>query len=84
MPAKKAAEARPENLQEAFLQYVVRQQAPVTVFLTNGVKLSGVLTFADETAFTLSRDGITQLVYKHAVATVMPGDAVGVHEILAD
>ena len=70
------------NLQEAFLAYVVKQQAPVTVFLTNGVKLSGVLTYADETAITLSRDGVTQLVYKHAIATVMPADAVGSHEIL--
>jgi host factor-I protein len=72
----------PANVQEAFLIYVVKQQAPVTVFLTNGVKLSGVLTFADETAITLSRDGVTQLVYKHAVATIMPADAVGIHEIL--
>lgn len=72
----------PSNLQETFLVYVVKQQSPVTVFLTNGVKLSGVLTFADETAFTLSRDGVTQLVYKHAVATVMPADAVSIHEIL--
>jgi host factor-I protein len=70
------------NLQEAFLAYVVKQQAPVTVFLTNGVKLSGTLTFVDESAFTLSRDGVTQLVYMHAVATVMPADAVSIHDIL--
>lgn len=70
------------NLQETFLTYVIKQQAPVTVFLTNGVKLSGVLTYADEGAITLSRDGVTQLVYKHAVATIMPADAVGIHEIL--
>lgn len=74
--------AVPQNLQESFLVYVIKQQAPVTVFLTNGVKLSGVLTYADETAITLSRDGVTQLVYKHAVATIMPADAVGIHEIL--
>ncbi len=71
-----------ENLQDAFLNYVVKSQSPVTVFLTNGVKLSGVLTFADAGAFTLSRDGVTQLVYQHAVATVMPADAMSIHEIL--
>jgi RNA chaperone Hfq len=48
---------------------------PVTMFLTNGVKLSGAIMKNDAQALTLTRDGNTQLVYKHAIATIMPQDA---------
>jgi len=48
---------------------------PVTMFLTNGVKLSGAIMKNDPQSLTLTRDGNTQLVYKHAIATIMPQDA---------
>lgn len=71
-----------KNLQEAFLAHLAKGHAPVTVFLTNGVKLSGTLTYADKDAVTLSRDGVTQLIFKHAIATVMPADAFTVFDLM--
>ena len=62
------------SLQEAFLVYVVKQQAPVTVFLTNGVKLGGVITKQDKDSLILSRAGNSQMVYKHAIATILPNN----------
>ena len=48
----------------------------VTVFLVNGVKLQGIITSFDNEVLLLRRDGHTQLIYKHAVSTIMPGEAV--------
>jgi host factor-I protein len=76
--------AMPGNMQDAFLAHLVKGHAPVTVFLTNGVKLSGSLSFADEHCMTLTRDGVTQLIFKHAVATVMPQDAFSIYDLLGD
>lgn len=45
---------------------------PVTVFLTNGVKLSGVITDVDEAGVTLTRDNSSQDIFYHAIATLMP------------
>lgn len=70
------------SLQQAFLQHLVKGHAPVTVFLTNGVKLSGTMTWADDACLTLARDGITQLVMVHAIATVMPQDAFSVYDLM--
>ena len=50
-----------------------RAKTPVTVFLVNGVKLQGIITWFDNFSVLLRRDGHTQLVYKHAISTVMPG-----------
>lgn len=77
-----AAKGTPKNLQEAFLAHLAKGHAPVTVFLTNGVKLSGSITFVDEEALTLARDGVTQLILKHAIATVMPQDAFSIYDIM--
>lgn len=62
------------NVQDVFLNHVREGRQPITIFLTNGVKLQGRLTWFDNICLTLTRDGITQLVYKHAISTVMPGD----------
>ncbi len=64
---------RPHNLQETFLNHVRKGRVPVTVFLVNGVKLQGVVTWFDAFCILLRRDGHSQLIYKHAVSTVMPG-----------
>jgi len=74
--------AKKEDLQGAFLAHLSKGHAPVTVFLTNGVKLSGNLTYVDEAALALSRDGVTQLIFKHAVATVMPQDAFSIFDLM--
>ncbi|NWG71716.1 MAG: RNA chaperone Hfq [Parvularculaceae bacterium] len=65
-----------QNLQDTFLNHVRKQKVPVTIFLVNGVKLQGVVTWFDNFCVLLKRDGQVQLVYKHAVSTVMPSQAV--------
>lgn len=67
MPAKQA------NLQDAFLNLLRKNKIPVTMFLVKGVKLQGVVTWFDNFSILLRRDGQTQLVYKHAISTIMPG-----------
>ena len=61
-----------QNLQDAFLNHVRKAKMPVTIFLINGVKLQGVITWFDNFCVLLRRDGQSQLVYKHAISTVMP------------
>ena len=61
-----------QNLQDAFLNHVRKQKISVTVFLINGVKLQGVITWFDNFCILLRRDGQSQLVYKHAISTIMP------------
>jgi host factor-I protein len=63
---------RANNLQDAFLNTVRKTRTPVTMFLVNGVKLQGVITWYDNFCVLLRRDGLSQLVYKHAISTVMP------------
>ena len=74
---KKAAEAplpaKQANLQDAFLNLLRKEKMPVTMFLVKGVKLQGVVTWFDNFSILLRRDGQTQLVYKHAISTIMPG-----------
>ena len=65
-----------QNLQDAFLNHVRKNKIPVTTFLVNGVKLQGVITWFDNFCVLLRRDGQSQLVYKHAISTIMPGSPV--------
>ena len=60
------------NLQDSFLNSVRKTRNPVTLFLVNGVKLQGVITWFDNFSVLLRREGAVQLVYKHAISTVMP------------
>jgi len=64
------------NLQDVFLNAVRKQKIPVTMFLVNGVKLQGAITWFDNFSVLLRRDGHSQLVYKHAISTVMPAAPV--------
>ena len=66
------------NVQEDFLNDIRKKEIAVTVFLINGVKLQGVITWFDESSLLLRRDGHTQLIYKHAVSTIMPSAAVDI------
>ncbi len=63
---------RTQNLQDLFLNSVRKSNNPLTIFLINGVKLTGVVTSFDNFCVLLRRDGQAQLVYKHAISTVMP------------
>ena len=65
-----------QNLQDAFLNHVRKAKVPVTIFLINGVKLQGVITWFDNFCVLLRRDGQSQLVYKHAISTIMPGQPI--------
>lgn len=67
------ANDKSQNVQDVFLNHVRKNKTPVTVFLVNGVKLQGIITWFDNFSVLLRRDGHTQLVYKHAISTVMPG-----------
>ncbi len=65
-----------QNLQDVFLNHVRKEKVPVTIFLVNGVKLQGVVTWFDNFCVLLKRDTQSQLVYKHAISTVMPGQNI--------
>lgn len=71
MPSDKS-----QNLQDVFLNHVRKVKMPVTIFLVNGVKLQGVITWFDNFCVLLRRDNHSQLVYKHAISTVMPGQPI--------
>ncbi|WP_414902899.1 RNA chaperone Hfq [Sphingomonas flavalba] len=60
------------NLQDIFLNSLRKSKTPVTMFLVKGVKLQGIITWFDNFSVLLRRDGNAQLVYKHAISTVMP------------
>ncbi|MBU6418440.1 MAG: RNA chaperone Hfq [Proteobacteria bacterium] len=74
------ANEKSQNVQDVFLNHVRKSKTPVTVFLVNGVKLQGVITWFDNFSVLLRRDGHTQLVYKHAISTVMPGAPIMLFE----
>lgn len=67
---------KPVNVQDVFLNHVRKNKTAVTVFLVNGVKLQGVVTWFDSFSMLLRRDGHSQLIYKHAISTVMPQGAI--------
>jgi len=66
--------ARSLSLQDHFLNSVRRAKLPVTIFLVKGVKLQGVITWFDAFSLLLRREGTSQLIYKHAISTVMPAE----------
>ena len=74
------AAERTQNLQDTFLNYVRKHTIPLTIFLVNGVKLQGVVTWFDNFSLLLRRDGHSQLVYKHAISTIMPGAPIQMFE----
>ena len=73
---KKMAAERAQSLQDTFLNHVRKNKTPLTIFLINGVKLQGIVTWFDNFCVLLRRDGHSQLVYKHAISTIMPGAPV--------
>lgn len=74
------AQEKPQNLQDTFLNHVRKTKVPVTVFLVNGVKLQGIITWFDNFCLLLRRDGVSQLVYKHAISTIMPGGPISLFD----
>ncbi len=74
------AAEKPQNLQDTFLNYVRKNKTPLTIFLINGVKLQGIVSWFDNFCVLLRRDGHSQLVYKHAISTIMPGGPVNLND----
>lgn len=73
-----------QNLQDAFLNHVRKSRSQVTVFLVNGVKLQGIITLSDDFSVLLTRDGYTQMIYKHAISTVMPVEEMNMYDIVGE
>lgn len=71
---------RAQNLQDTFLNHVRKNKTPLTIFLVNGVKLQGIVTWFDNFCVLLRRDSHSQLVYKHAISTVMPSTPLHLFE----
>jgi host factor-I protein len=71
---------KPQNLQDTFLNAVRKAKTSVTIYLVNVVKLQGNITWFDNFCVLLRRDGQVQLVYKHAISTVMPMGPVQLQE----
>lgn len=65
-----------ENLQNVFLNHLRKEKIPVTVFLLNGVKLQGFMVWFDNFCVLLRRDSHSQLIYKHAISTIMPAGPI--------
>ncbi len=70
------ADPRPANLQTIFLDHLRSNKVPVTVFLVNGIKLQGVITYFDTYSISLARSGLTQMVYKQAISTIQPREPI--------
>jgi host factor-I protein len=75
MPTEKT-----QNIQDVFLNNVRKNKLPVTIFLVNGVKLQGIITWFDNFCVLLRREAHSQLVYKHAISTVMPTQPIQLFE----
>ncbi|QQG35413.1 MAG: RNA chaperone Hfq [Micavibrio aeruginosavorus] len=69
-----------QNVQDVFLNKIRKEKMSVTVFLVNGVKLQGVVTWFDNFSMLLRRDAHVQLVYKHAISTIMPGGPLSLYD----
>ncbi|NLP47032.1 MAG: RNA chaperone Hfq [Epulopiscium sp.] len=60
------------NLQDVFLNQVRKDQIPVTIFLTNGFQLKGIVKGFDNFTVILDSEGKQQMIYKHAISTMVP------------
>lgn len=69
-----------QQVQDVFLNKIRKEKMAVTVFLVNGVKLQGVVTWFDNFSLLLRRETHIQLVYKHAISTIMPSGPLSLHD----
>ena len=68
-----------QNLQDAFLNYIRREKIPVTLFLMNGFQLRGVVRSFDSFVVLIDADGRQQMIYKHAISTLVPQHRVDLY-----
>lgn len=83
-PEAGGSDKKNRNLQDTFLNFLRKNKTPVTIFLVKGVKLQGIVTWFDNFSILLRRDGQAQLVYKHAISTVMPGQPIDADQFEID
>ncbi len=81
-PPGPAANGKGQSLQDQFLNLLRKHKTPVTMFLVKGVKLQGIVTWFDNFSILLRRDGQSQLVYKHAISTIMPSQPIDARQFL--
>lgn len=74
------ASDKTQNVQDVFLNTLRKEKVPVTIFLVSGVKLQGTVTGFDNFCVVLRRSPQVQLVYKHAIATVVPSAPVSLYK----
>lgn len=66
------------NLQDVFLNQARKDRLPLTIFLTNGYQFKGIIRGFDNFIVILETDGKQQLVYKHAISTIVPARAISI------
>ncbi len=72
------------NLQDAILNYVRKEKAFVSIYLTSGLHFKGNVIGFDNFVIILDCDGRQQMIYKHAVSTVVPGKSIRIDKLLND
>ena len=75
-PCERPHRPRPVNLQDAFLNQVRREHQRITLFLMNGVKMGGVVRGFDSFVVVVEDRGMQQVIYKHAISTMIPATQV--------
>jgi len=70
--------AKGQSLQDPFLNALRRERVPVSIYLVNGIKLQGQIESFDQFVILL-KNTVSQMVYKHAISTVVPSRAVSHH-----
>lgn len=65
-----------QNLQDIFLNHARREKMTLTLFLVNGFQLHGVVRGFDSFTVVLDTDGKQQLIYKHAISTIVPPKSI--------
>jgi len=69
---------KPINLQDVFLNQARKDKIPVTIFLTNGFQFKGMVKGFDNFTVILDCDGKQNLVYKHAISTIIPSKQISI------
>jgi host factor-I protein len=69
--------AKGQMLQDPFLNILRKEHVPVSIYLVNGIKLQGQVDSFDQYVILL-KNTVTQMVYKHAISTIVPGRAVNI------
>jgi host factor-I protein len=68
--------SKAQNLQDVFLNALKKEQTPVSIFLVNGIKLQGKIDSYDQYSIMLKSKESQQMVYKHAISTIVPGKSI--------